>query len=181
VATAAALVAAGAALYTYRAGRAAALLVQAPKELRGAPFRVSVLDALIRTGPPDTPWHCAFLLSVLNDSGSTCTFTKLALRVHYRTPANFCCSLDVPMPASIDAGGMRTGEVTLRLPLVLEGGRTLAGWAQFETTNAVPADCTVDAYAVVLQGSGGESFVTPVPFVTLVERSAVGGDRAEMR
>jgi hypothetical protein len=176
VAAAAALVAVGAALYAYRVGRAAALVAQAPKDIRGAPFRLSVLDALIRTGPPDTPWHYAFLASVLNDSGSTCTFTKLSLRVNYRTQANFCCSLDVPMPASIEAGGMRTGEVTLRLPLVLEGGRTLTGWAHFETVNVVPADCTVDSYAIVLQGSGGESFVTPVPVVTLVER----GERGEM-
>jgi hypothetical protein len=174
VAAAAALVAVGAALYAHRAGRAAALLAETPASVRGAPFRLSVLDALIRTGPPDTPWHYAFLLSVLNDSGSTCTFTKLALRVSYRTPAHFCCSLDVPMPVSIDAGGMRTGEVTLRLPLVLEGGRTLAGWAHFETVNVVPADCTVDGYAIVLHGSGGESFVTPVPVVTLVERSETG-------
>jgi hypothetical protein len=168
VAAAAALVAVGAAVYAHRAGRAAAALAQPPKEVRGAPFRLSVLDALVRTGPPDTPWHYACLVSVLNDSGSTCTFTKLGLRVHYRTPANFCCSLDVPMPVSIDAGGMRTGEVTLRLPLVLEGGRTLTGWARFETVNVVPADCTIDGYAIVLQGSGGESFVTPIPVVTFV-------------
>jgi hypothetical protein len=171
VAAGSALLAVAAALYAYRAGRAAALLAQPQqKDVRGAPLRLSVLDALIRTGPPDTAWHYAFLLSVLNDSGSTCTFTRLALRVHYRTPANFCCALDVPMPASIDAGEMRTGEVTLRVPIVLDGGRTLSGWAHFETVNVVPADCTVDSYAIVLQGSGGESFVTPVPVVTLVER-----------
>jgi hypothetical protein len=171
VAAAAAVVAVGAALYVYRAARAAALPAQTPADVRGAPFRMSVLDALIRTGPPDMPWSYAFLMSVLNDSGSTCTFTKLGLRVNYRTPANFCCSLDVPMPISTDAGEMRTGEVTLRLPLVLEGGRSLTGWAHFETVNVVPADCTVDGYAIVLHGSGGEYFVTPVPVVTLVERS----------
>jgi hypothetical protein len=180
IATAAAIAAAGAALYAYRAGRAAALQAQAqaPRDraVHGAPMRLTVIDGLVRTGSSDTPCQYAFLVSVLNDSGSTCTFTRMGLRVHYRTPAKFCCSIDVPFSASAEPGGTRTGEVTLRLPLLLEAGRSLTGWAHFGAADVVPADCTIDSYAVVMHGSGGESLVAPVPVVTFVNRSAPGGN-----
>lgn len=181
IAVASALIAVAAAYYTYRTARSsrnAPLWMPPPRARRGSPLAFTVLDADVRLGSPGDAGHYAFLLSIVNDSGIPRTFTGLDLRVRYRTAAQFSGAVDVPMSSSLDPGGSRTGEVTLRLPLALNARQSVIGWAHFTAADVIPRDCRVDGYAIAIRGSAGEQLLAEAQLATVIEggsaRTAAG-------
>lgn len=170
---ASALLAAAAAVYAYQMGRkgegAAVWAPVSSKARRGAPLALSVLDGDVRLGQADGISRCAFLLSIVNESGTPRVFTDIGLRVRYRTAANFSGAQDVPLTDSADPGGARTGEVTLRLPLTVNPRQSIIGWAHFATVDLVPRECRVDGYAIVMKGSAGEHLVAEASLTTVIE------------
>jgi hypothetical protein len=178
---ASALIAVAAALYVFRMGRrtpSATVWSAPPKARRGAPLVLNVLDADIRMGQAEETSHYAFLLSLANDSAIPRVFTELDLRVRYRTAANFSGAVDVPLSESADAGGGRTGEVTLRLPLVLGARQSIIGWAHFATVDVIPRECRADGYAIAMKGNAGERLLAEATLATVIdsgsERIALG-------
>jgi len=181
LALASALLAAAAALYAYQVGRRGeSAMVWAPvssKTRRGAPLALSVIDGDVRLGHAGEVSRCAFLLSIVNDSGVPRVFTAIDLQVRYRTPANFTGALDVPLNDSLDPGGARTGEVTLRLPLPLGPRQSIIGWAHFATVDLVPRDCRGDGYAIVMKGDGGERLLAEASTATVTEGAVTATER----
>ena len=177
VAVVAALVAVLAAMASYRAARrrGAAVAYRSPDGRDRAPMTLRVLDADARLHLAGDRSHYAVLLQVVNASPIPRTFAAVDLRVRYRTAANFVGAADVPLTAAPDPGGARTGEVTLRLPLIVEVEQSLIGWVHFVTGDVVPAGCRVDGYSIVMTGDAGEQLFADVPLTTVRgPREAVG-------
>jgi hypothetical protein len=169
---ASAVVAAAAAVYVFRAGRSAPtanVWSVPPKTRRGAPLVLTVLDGDIRIGQAEERSHYALLLSLTNESVIPRVFTGLDLRVRYRTAANFTGAVDVPLSESADAGGGRTGEVTLRVPLALGAKQSIIGWAHFTTLEVIPRECRVDGYAIAMKGNAGERLLAEATVATVSE------------
>lgn len=137
------------------------------RNARGAALVLTVLDANIRLGLRDGSCQYAVLLSVMNGTLIPRTFTAITLRIRYTTASHFAGAVEVPLSTSVDPGGARTGEVTLRLPLTLPPGQALTGWAHFTSPDVVPLDGRVDGYAVVMAGDAGERLMAEVAVSTI--------------
>lgn len=179
IASLAAFVAVAAAIHAWRSAsrlRAAAGRATAGAA-RGPALSVSVLDADARLARDGTSQY-ALLLAVANGTPVPRTFTAIDLRIQYRTASNFTGAIDVALAGVPDAGGTRTGEITLRLPLTLEAEQVLIGWAHFASGDGlgmtgVPRDARVDGYRVVLTGNTGERLAADATAVTLRQAAPV--------
>jgi hypothetical protein len=148
------------------------------RNARGAALVLTVLDADIRLGLRDGSCQYAVLLSVMNGTLIPRAFTAITLRIRYTTASHFSGAAEVPLSTSVDLGGSRTGEVTLRLPLTLPLGQALTGWAHFTSPEVVPRDGRLDGYAVVMTGDAGERLMAEVTVSTI--RQGDGVSAAEL-
>jgi hypothetical protein len=156
------LLALAAAAFAYRTSRAAqqALAAAHPRHetRRPAPLTVTVLDGRARRDLASDAREYAFLIAVENGTGAETTIVEAELRVSYRTRANFCGAVDVPMDVEAQVGGAATtiaAQPYLQIPLRLGGGQAASGWVAFRTANVIPRHCRVDAYEMIITDASG--------------------------
>jgi hypothetical protein len=144
---------------TSRAAQQAVTAARPPAETRRAPLAVTVLDGRARRDLASDAREYAFLIALENGTGAETTITEVELRVSYRTRANFCGAVDVPMDveAQIDGDRAATRPVQphLQIPLRLGGGQAVSGWIEFRTANVIPRHCRIDGYVMIVTDAGG--------------------------
>ena len=157
------LLALAALAFAWRTSRAAqqALAAAPPRpETRRAPLTLTVLDGRVRRDLTSDAREYAFLIAVENASGAETTVTEVELRVSYRTRANFCGAVDVPV--DIDAQVREGGPVRphLQVPFRLAPGQAASGWVEFHTANVIPRHCRIDAYRIAITEASGTQATT---------------------
>jgi hypothetical protein len=164
ISVAAAMVAAAAAFIAVRAiprgGVARARLAEKPTAVGG--LAVSVLDgSVVRELPADLRRY-AFTVAITNQSDVDRMVTAAALRVRYRTRANFLGAVDLPLSAGGDPSELHVslsagaGGSALHLPLRIAPGETVTRTARLDTSNVIPRHCRVDGYTLLLADAAGD-------------------------
>jgi len=102
----------------------------------------------------------AFVIDARNSSNSERRLTAAALRVTYRTRANFLGAVDLPSDQSIVVSPGQASNATLR----------------FTTSNVIPRHCRVDACTLLfMDGSGARVTVdASVPSVLAADADGAG-------
>ncbi len=151
--------------YAYRTSRLAQDAVAASQASvvlrphgRPAALSVTVLDGRARRDLTSDAREYAFLIAIENGSGAETTVTEVELRVSYRTRANFCGAVDVPVDVEAHAGG--SGQTRLHVPLRLGPGQAASGWVGFHTANVIPRHCRVDGYVMLVTDASGARATT---------------------
>jgi hypothetical protein len=119
--------------------------------VQNAQVTVTVTSGRAERSIGDDTRRYDFTISIENRSSVEKTFDRLALRVSFRTRANFCGAVDVaPMSEHSDAG--------LHLPLRVGPDETISGALHFETSNVIPRHCRIDAHAILIGNADGERY-----------------------
>ena len=119
-------------------------------------FRLRALDGHARRSLADDTREYAILIELVNDTTRTVAITSIALRVTYRTRANFLGAVD--LETGQDVSEPAAGRPLLRLPAPLAPGANVTGWLRFSTVNVIPRHCRVQDYALVaLDATGGRT------------------------
>ena len=150
------LVALAAAVFAWRASRAARQAVTAAQHVPRQYARglgVTVVDGRGRRDLTTDARDYAFLLAIENGAGAETTVSDVELRVSYRTRANFCGAVDLAFAE--DGVGSSHLQPRLHVPLRLAAGQTTSGWVEFRTANIIPRHCRVDGYAIIVTDAGG--------------------------
>ncbi|HVZ22770.1 MAG TPA: hypothetical protein VG871_16970 [Vicinamibacterales bacterium] len=92
-----------------------------------------------------------YTVSIANRSPVEKTFDRLVLRVSFRTRANFCGAVDVPMSSE-------ASDVALRLPIRVAPGQTATGALHFETSNIIPRHSRIDQHTLLIGNADGERY-----------------------
>ena len=147
--------------YAYRTSRLArAALETSRSSLRSAahekraPLSVTVLDGRARRDLTSDAREYAFLLAIEHASGAETTITDVELRVSYRTRANFCGAVDVPINID-EQTRLGSSQSRLHIPLRLAPGQAASGWVEFHTANVIPRHCRVDTYTILITDASG--------------------------
>jgi hypothetical protein len=150
-----ALAAAGFAWRTARMARHAAVDPPQSRSSRRPALAVTVLDGRARRDLASDAREYAFLLAIEHGSGAETTVTDIDLRVSYRTRANFCGAVDVPVDIDAQLRPSATAEPRVHVPLRLADGHVASGWVHFHTANVIPRHCRVDAYTLLVTDASG--------------------------
>ena len=121
-----------------------------------SPFRLRARDGQARRSLADDTREYAILVELVNHTSRTVAVTKVALRVTYRTRANFLGAVDLePGPEVAESANSHP---LLPLPAPLAPGATVTGWILFSTVNVIPRHCRVQDYTLVaLDANGGRT------------------------
>jgi hypothetical protein len=119
--------------------------------VQNAPVTLSVTAGRAERTIADDRRVYDFTVAITNTSSDDKTFDRLALRVSYRTRANFCGAVDVPPDQD-------AGDPALRLPLRLAAGQTITGALHFETRNIIPRHSRIDGHLMLIGNSEGERY-----------------------
>jgi hypothetical protein len=92
-----------------------------------------------------------YIVSIANCSAVEKTFDRLALRVSFRTRANFCGAVDVPMSSD-------RSDAAWRLPIRIAPGATIEGALHFETSNIIPRHSRIDQHTLLIGNADGERY-----------------------
>lgn len=140
-------------LAAYRGSR------QALRRTRPAPtalLRLRAMDGYARRSLADDTRQYAIFVELLNDTARTVAITSIALRVTYRTRANFLGAVD--LETGQEAAEPAADRPLLRLPAPLAPGANVTGWIRFSTANVIPRHCRVQDYTLVaLDATGGRT------------------------
>ena len=137
----------------YRSSRQA---LRRAQPARPSPFRLQALEGQARRSLKDDTREYAILVELVNDTTRTVAITSVALRVTYRTRANFLGAVDLETGPELAAPV--TGRPLLALPAPLAPGATVTGWILFSTANVIPRHCRVQDYTLVaLDATGGRT------------------------
>jgi hypothetical protein len=118
--------------------------------------RLRALEGEARRSVADDSRDYAILVELVNDTAATVAVTSVALRVTYRTRANFLGAVDLETVS--DAAAPAAGRPLLNLPTTLEPGAAIAGWILLRTVNVIPRHCRVQDYTLVaLDATGGRT------------------------
>jgi len=121
---------------------------------RTAPLSVTVLDGRAHRDLGTDAREYAFLTAIEHASGGETTIVDIELRVSYRTRANFCGAVDVPISVDADTR-LTSSQPRLHVPLRLGPGQTASGWIEFHTANIIPRHCRVDGYTILVTEASG--------------------------
>ena len=172
------VIALAAVVFAYRtasaAQRAAAASERPSTSGRRPPLAVTVLDGRARRDLASDAREYAFLIAIENGSGADTTITEVELRVSYRTRANFCGAVDVPMDveAQVREGGPM--QPHLYIPLRLAAAQAASGWVEFHTANVIPRHCRVDAYQLAVTDASGTSATTDASLPSVLRADTDG-------
>jgi hypothetical protein len=161
VALVAAAVAVFAAVLAVRATALTARTVLASQEaLPRPPVSITVSEAHTRRNLSSDTRDYAFVVSATNRAASDWRCDEPALRVTYRTRANFLGAVDL---VATD-------------PLALTAGQTVTATLRFTTSNVIPRHCRVDAYTLLFTDRDGNRVVldASVPAVLQADSDATG-------
>jgi hypothetical protein len=127
---------------------------------RRNPLTVRVSEGYCRRDLTTDTRDYAFVVAVSNQSATERRFGPPALRVTYRTRANFLGAVDLESAESPTAPAGQTTNVTLR----------------FTTSNVIPRHCRVDAYTLLLTDEQGERVIVDasLPAVLRVDSDGTG-------
>ena len=119
-------------------------------------LRLRALDGEARRSLADDTRDYAILVELVNDTAEAVAVTRIALRVTYRTRANFLGAVDLETVA--DVARSATGQPLLDLPATLQPGARVTGWTRVSTVNVIPRHCRVQDYTLVaFDASGGRT------------------------
>ena len=137
----------------YRSSRQA---LRSAETGRTPSFRLRALEGEARRSLADDTRDYAVLVELVNDTAEAVAITRVALRVTYRTRANFLGAVDLETLA--DVARSAAGRPLLNVPIPLEPGATATGWILLSTVNIIPRHCRVQDYTLVaLDASGGRT------------------------
>lgn len=131
-------------LVAYRRTRAGA----AGAHTQTSSLEAQVVDAHARRELAGDTREYALLLSLRNDTSAVAGITQIALRVTYRTRANFLGAVDLDPVAAAPDDSSHQPQLTLPLQLAAQPA---SGWLFFKTANVIPRHCRVHDYALVLR------------------------------
>jgi hypothetical protein len=134
----------------YRSSRQALRRAQPP---RASSFQVRAVDGEARRAIADDTRDYAILIELMNGTAEAVTVTGVALRVTYRTRANFLGAIDLETGKQVAASS--AGRPLLILPASLAPGAKVTGWVLFSTVNVIPRHCRVQDYTLVAQDATG--------------------------
>ena len=121
-------------------------------------FTLRVLEARARRSIADDMREYALLLELGNDTAQTVTIASVALRVTYRTRANFLGAVD--LEPRREATGNPAARPILGLPAPVGAGESMTGWMLFSTLNVIPRHCRVQDYALVaIDATGARTLI----------------------
>ena len=116
-----------------------------------APVTLTVITGRAERTIADDRRAYDFTISISNRSAQEKTFDRLALRVSFRTRANFCGAVDVPADSA-------ACDPVLRVPLRIAAGQTVSGALHFETSNIIPRHSRIDGHAILVGNADGERY-----------------------
>lgn len=116
-------------------------------------FRLRALEGEARRSLADDARDYAILVELMNDTAAVVAITGVALRVTYRTRANFLGAVDLETVA--DAARSAAGRPLLNPPITLQPGATVAGWILLNTANVIPRHCRVQDYTLIARDATG--------------------------
>jgi hypothetical protein len=172
------IVALAAMAFAYRTARAAERAASAAERRPSTPrpplLAVTVLDGRARRDLASDARQYAFLIAVENAAGAETTVTDVELRVSYRTRANFCGAVDIPV--DIDAQVREGGPVRphLQVPFRLGPGQAASGWVEFHTANVIPRHCRIDAYRIAITEASGTQATTDASLPSVLSADTDG-------
>jgi len=100
----------------------------------------------------------AFIVGIANQSQSERRLNGIALRVTYRTRANFVGAVDLPSEQAIVVPPGQASTVTLR----------------FTTSNVIPRHSRIDAYTLLLRDDNGARMVVDASLPSVLEADTDG-------
>jgi hypothetical protein len=109
---------------------------------------IEVLDGSVQRELAEDVRRYAFTIAVTNASDAAQTIAAAALRVGYRTRANFLGAVDLPLPSGSEP-------TALRMPLRIDAGERVTRSAHLETSNIIPRHARIDGYTVLLADPSG--------------------------
>jgi hypothetical protein len=134
----------------YRSSRQA---LRSARPARMPSLRLCALDGHARRSLADDTREYAILVELVNDTTRTVAITNVALRVTYRTRANFLGAVDLGTAAGVAESV--AGRPLLMLPVPLAPAAKVTGWILFSTANVIPRHCRVQDYTLVALDATG--------------------------
>jgi hypothetical protein len=135
-------------------------------------LRLRVIDGHMRRSIAADTRDYAVAVDLANETRAPVTIRTIALRVTYRTRANFLGAVDIdPDQESRKFEG--TGPL-LKLPVELGVGGGATGFLFFRTANVIPRHCRVQDYAFVAHTADGRRFVIDASLTALLVHDTDG-------
>jgi hypothetical protein len=141
--------------------RATALVARATEAIhRAAPpaESIDVREGHTRRDLASDAREYAFIVGIANRSQSERRLNGIALRVTYRTRANFVGAVDLPSEQAIVVPPGQASTVTLR----------------FTTSNVIPRHSRIDAYTLLLRDDNGARMVVDASLPSVLEADTDG-------
>ena len=120
---------------------------------RTSSLQLRALEGEARRSVADDSREYAILVELVNDTAAAVAVTSVALRVTYRTRANFLGAVDLETVADVE--GTATGRPLLNLPATLDAGAKITAWILLSTVNVIPRHCRVQDYTLVARDATG--------------------------
>jgi hypothetical protein len=136
-----------------------------PSRLRLA---VRVLEGRARRTIADDTREYLLRIALENAGGSAAAVSGAALRVTYRTRANFLGAVDLA-PLSEPQG-----QPPFELPARVSPGATVSGWLFFRTANVIPRHCRAQDYALVISTADGHRLIADASLPSLLASDTDG-------
>jgi len=138
----------------------------------GGSFALQVMEGRARRSISDDTREYALLVELANDSAHAIAVSSVALRVTYRTRANFLGAVDLQPDVPADKGP--PVRPLLVLPAQLRPGERVTGWLLFRTVNVIPRHCRVQDYALVAIDAAGVRTLTDASLPALLAADTDG-------
>ena len=122
------------------------------------PGDAQVLEGHTRRDIASDTRDYAFIVNLTNRSNVERRFPEPALRVTYRTRANFLGAVDL----------------TSREPVAVAAGETTKATLRFTTSNVIPRHCRIDAYTLLFIDERGERVTVDASLPSVLQTDTDG-------